>query len=222
MDPIASPKTRRMTRVKKVFRKRWVWACLILLVWLILIGVTVNRYAPKPRVKGPGEDVQKYKFMHCDQCMMEMPYNPALDGTRCPKCQPPKTGFFMPTETSAKTGAASMSPWMKVYVGWLVETVLMLAGLTYVLYRPLDDPTKQFFVVSCPTCNQRLRYRAVSHGGLGSCSRCKRMLRFPSEDDAVSEEEVLRADAAAAADEYNRALDEADAQAQADEDARHK
>jgi uncharacterized paraquat-inducible protein A len=213
LEPTASKKTRRMARVRRVFRKRWVWACIILLVWLIAVGMAVKKLGPKPRQ--PGEDTTKYKYLHCSECGLEVQYTQTLDNSRCLKCVPPKTGFFVPTTESMKAGGgAALSPWMKVYVAWLVETVIMLGSLTYLLYRPIQDPTKLFFVVVCPSCNQRLRYRAVSHGGLGSCSRCKRMLRFPDEEDAVTEEAVLAADAAAAAADYDRAMAEADARAE--------
>ena len=99
-----------------------------------------------------------------------------------------------------------MSPWSKVYIAAFVETVVMLAVVTFLLSRPVPDPTTALFVVACPNCGQRLRYRAVSHGGLGSCSRCKRMFRFPDEHDAVSEAELMRAEEAA----RERALAEAD------------
>jgi Zn-finger nucleic acid-binding protein len=201
-----------MARFKRVLRARALWAGVVVLVWLIAVGLTVTHFGPKPRAKG---DTSMYKFLHCDQCNLEMTYAQNLDGKRCPKCLPPKSGFMVPTEKSIKSGSGAMPPWTKVYVGTFVETVVMLGVMVYLMYLPVADPTKMFFVVACPTCSQRLRYRAVSHGGLGSCSRCKRMLRFPDESDAVSEEEVLRADAAAAAAEYDRAADEADAEEEA-------
>ena len=104
----------------------------------------------------------------------------------------------MPTEASIKSGMGALPPWTKVYVASFVATVVMLALVTFLLYRPVVDPRTVYYVVACPHCNQRLRYRAVSHGGLGSCTRCKRMLRFPDEESAVTEAAVLRADEAAA------------------------
>jgi hypothetical protein len=194
-------------RVRRAFRRRWVQVCLIALVWLLALGISFNRLGPKPN-----KDPAKLQFMHCDNevCHFEIPYNKDMDGKWCPKCQGQKReGFFVGTEKSIKTGA-QMSPWTRVYVAAFVETVLMLAGITYLLYRPVPDLTNLFFVISCPYCNQRLRYRAVSHGGQGACSRCKRILKFPDEEDAVTEEEVLRADAAQAEAEMRRAQAEAE------------
>ena len=108
-----------------------------------------------------------------------------------------------------------MDPWMKVYVSTFLETVIMLGVVTYLMYREVPDPNSQFFIVGCPYCNQRLRYRAVSHGGLGSCSRCKRMIRFPDEEDAVTEADVYAADEAQARAEAERAQAAAEAEAEA-------
>jgi hypothetical protein len=196
-------------RVKRAFRRRWVQVCIVLLVWLLALGVSFNRLSPKPN-----KDPAKLQYMHCDNeaCRFEIPYDKDRVGQQCPKCKGVKggkEGFFVGTEKSVKTGV-QMSPWTRVYVAVFVESVLALAGITYLLYRPVPDLTNLFFVISCPYCNQRLRYRAVSHGGQGACSRCKRILKFPDEEDAVTEEEVLRADAAQAEAEMRRAQAEAE------------
>jgi hypothetical protein len=213
--------TRRWRRVKRTFRRRWVQACVLVLVWLAALGGTTLGLAPKTGAKA---DKGKLAFMHCDNpaCKFELPYNKDMDGKQCPKCrgQDAKTeGFFVGTEKSIKTtkGMSEMSPWTRIYMILFVETVLMLGFLTYLMYRTIHDPATQFFMIACPHCNQRLRYRAVSHGGQGACSRCKRILRFPDEEDAVSEEEVFKADAEAAAAEAARLRSEAEADAEARE-----
>ncbi len=198
MESSAPSKTSWLKRLKRAIRKRWAQVCIVGLVWLVAVSVSVRHYGPKKVEKATEADAEKYKFLHCDKCNTELSYNKELVGKPCPRCPAPNTGFYVPTEASIKSGSGAMSPWMKVYVATLVETVVMLAVVTFLLYRPVPDPTTAYFVVVCPYCNQRLRYRAVSHGGLGSCSRCKRMLRFPPEEDAVTEGEVLRADEAAA------------------------
>jgi hypothetical protein len=86
--------------------------------------------------------------------------------------------------------------------------VLFLGVIVYLLYLPVTDPTKVFYVISCPYCAQKLRFRAVSLGGIGSCVRCKRMIRFPGEEDAVLEELFLRAGEQAAYDEYQALREE--------------
>ena len=212
MDPISPSKPNWFGRARRAFRKRWVWVCIVGLVWLLVVAVSVSRFMPKK--SAPGADAGKYKFMHCDQCKTELPYNKDLDGKKCAKCQPPKTGYYVATEVSVKSGAGALSPWAKVYVAAFVETVVMLAAVTFLLYLPVPDPKTLYFVVACPYCSQRLRYRAISHGGLGSCSRCKRMLRFPAEADAVTEDEVLRADAAEAEADAERLRTEAEERAE--------
>lgn len=215
MDAPPRTKTTRLRTVKRTFRKRWVWVCLVCLVWVITALLSYYRLAPKGSggaKTGDQADTSNFKFMHCDQCQTELPYNKSLDGKRCAKCQPPKTGFYVGTEISMKSGKGSLPPWTKVYVTIFVETVIFLGVLTYLLYRPVPDPNAMFFIVACPYCNQRLRYRAASHSGLGSCSRCKRMIRFPDEDDAVTEAEVYAADEATARAEAERAEAEAEAQ----------
>ncbi|QJW99275.1 hypothetical protein [Frigoriglobus tundricola] len=218
MENVPRPKTTRIRTVKRVFRKRWIQVGLVLLVWLLTGSLLYARLAPKPVVRGEKGDTSKFKFLHCDQCNMELPYNKDLDSRPCPKCPPPKSGFYVPTETSAKSGKAALPPWTKVYVALFTDTVLMLGAVTYLMYRKVPDPNSVFFIVACPYCNQRLRYRAVSHGGLGSCSRCKRMIRFPDEDDAVTEAEVYAADEASARAEAELARAEAEAEAEAQRD----
>jgi hypothetical protein len=179
-------------------------------VWLLVLGGTVAGLAPKAPKPG---DTSKFKYLHCDNetCRLELPYNKDMDGKRCPKCQTAmgKEGFLVPSERSFREGPG-ISPWTRVYVALFIETVAMLAAMTYMMYRPVQDPATTFFMIACPYCNQRLRYRAISHGGQGACSRCKRILRFPEEEDAVPEEEVLLADAAAAEAEAARVQAEAE------------
>jgi hypothetical protein len=181
--------------VRLAFRKRWVQVCLILLAWLLVGLLTVTWMAPKTIAKG---DTSQYKYLHCDQCGMEIPYNKELDQKHCAKCPPEKGGFYMPTVTSIKSGFGGLSPWRWVYMTLFIETLGMLAGVTYLLYLPVADPAFVYFVLACPYCGQRLRYRAVSLGGLGGCSRCKRMIRFPEEEGAVREEDAPKADEEAA------------------------
>ncbi len=214
----STTRTRSWRRVKRTVRRRWVQAGLVLLFWLVVLGATVAKLAPKAATKA---DAANYKYMHCsnDACRFEMPYNADMIGKRCDRCRGKDVkveGYFEGSKDSVKSGKGAMSPWARVYVIMFVETVAMLALVTYLMYRTVPDPATQFFVITCPYCNQRLRYRAVSHGGQGACSKCKRILRFPEEEDALSEEDMNRADAEAAQAEAAAAQAEADAQEPAD------
>jgi Zn finger protein HypA/HybF involved in hydrogenase expression len=171
---------------RKAFRKRWVQVRITVVAGVLVAGVCARLFAPRERQKS---DKAGYKYLHCDQCRMEMTYNPELEGRRCPKCQPPKTGYLQPTESSIKSGSGDPSPWKWVYIASAVDA---LATLGVVVYLPVPDPTATFFVCNCPHCNQRMRFRQVSLGGLGMCPKCKRPVRFPDEDDAVLEADDLR------------------------------
>ncbi len=183
-----------------------------------MVLLTLAYVAPKSPEKGKDKDTSGLKFLHCDQCKMELPYNKEMDGKRCPKCQPPKTGFYVATEHSIKGGGSGgLDPWRYVYVSILIETIVMLGVSVRVLSKPIFDPKQAYYILPCPHCNQRLRYRGVSLGSLGSCSRCKRMLRFPEEEEAMLEVDVqkLEAEVAQMLAEQALAAEEAAAEAKA-------
>jgi uncharacterized protein YbaR (Trm112 family) len=177
---------------KLAFRKRWVQVLVVFLIYVLSGLLTVPLLGPKQIAKG---DTSSFKFMHCPVCKLELPFN--KDMKKCPKCIKGNVGFLVPTARSLKDGALA-DPWRWIYAAWFVETIAMLSGVVYLLYLPVVDLTKVYYILACPYCSQRLRYRAVSLGGIGSCSRCKRMLRFPEEEDAILEEDMLKADEQAA------------------------
>lgn len=165
-------------------------------IWLFLVLLTVSGLAPaEPGKKGDAAKAG-YKFIHCSECKMELPYNADMADKRCPKCQPPKTGYFKATQASIKSGGSgAIDPWRYVYVAVFIESVVMLGLTVKVLSAPIFDPKQAYYILPCPHCGQRLRYRGVSLGSLGSCSRCKRMLRFPEEEEAMREEDVQKLEA---------------------------
>lgn len=187
-------------RVLAAFRRRWVQVGLVVVTGGLAIGATSLALAPKDRKKpgtaGADKDQAQFKFMHCDNCRLEIPYNPEQEGRRCPKCQPPKTGFFVATRKSIKEGGEP-NPWRWYNVAVGFESVAVLGAVVYLLYLPVRDPSSVWYIFDCPHCSQKLRFRAVSLGGAGMCSRCKRMVRFPDEGEAVREDvyqmEELRA-----------------------------
>jgi hypothetical protein len=203
MGPIVVKTTKKKTwvrHVKLAIQKRWVQLCIVLLLWLFAMLLTTLILKPKTIAK---EDTSQFKFVRCDVCKMELPYQPEIANKRCPKCAPPKTGFLIPTTSSLKSGSGGLDPWRWVYSGLFVETIGFLAGIVYLLYLPVSDPTKIYYVLPCPYCAQKLRYRAVSLGQIGSCSRCKRMIRFPEEEEAVLELAALKAEEQAAIAEFH-------------------
>jgi hypothetical protein len=203
MGPIVVKTTKKKSwvrHVKLAIQKRWVQLCIVLLLWLLIMPVTVLLLKPKTIAKG---DTSQFQFVCCDVCKIELPYNPDIANKRCPKCLPPKTGFLIPAVSSIKSASGGLDPWRWVYSGLFVETIGFLAGVVYLLYLPVTDPTKTYYVLPCPHCAQKLRYRAVSLGQIGSCSRCRRMIRFPEEEDAVLETVSLKAEEQAAIAEFH-------------------
>ena len=190
--------------VRLAARKRWVQLGIGLLLWLLVGLLTTLVLKPKVIAKG---DTSQFKFVRCDVCQMELPYSQDMANKRCPKCAAPKTGFLLPAKESLKAGG-ELDPWRWVYSALFVETVIFLACIVFLLYLPVADPTKVYYVVCCPYCAQKLRYRAVSLGGIGSCSRCKRMIRFPEQEDAVLEADVLKAEEQAAVAEQRALLEQ--------------
>jgi hypothetical protein len=173
----------------RALRVRWVQVCITLLAGALVVMASSLAFAPKARAR---TDKTGYKFMHCDQCKTEMTYNRELEGKPCPRCRPPKTGYFRPTETSIKEGSGDKDPWRWVYLATAVEALATVGVVVYLLYLPVPDPTATYYLCNCPHCGQRTRFRQVALGGIGQCPRCKRPFRFPDEDDAVPEADFLK------------------------------
>jgi uncharacterized paraquat-inducible protein A len=174
-------------RAIKNLRKRWVQVLLAFVTGAFAVAVTARILIPRSAAGIKDKEAAGYKFLHCNQCMLELAYNAELDGKRCPKCQPPRTGFFVATKDSIRSGG-DVSPNRWFYVAAGIEALATLGAVVYIAYLPTRDPTQIYYVFHCPECDQRLRFREVSLGELGQCPRCENILRFPDEDDAVRED----------------------------------
>lgn len=132
-----------------------------------------------------------YKFMHCTTCGLERPYEAAKANERCMKCQPPKVGYYEPTEHPVGANGRS-NPWRWFNIAIGVEVLALLGTLFYTL-RPVKDKEKQqvHWRCSCPHCNWRLRFRASLAGKSGQCPRCRRFFHFPTEDAEIEESEPV-------------------------------
>ncbi|OWK43969.1 hypothetical protein [Fimbriiglobus ruber] len=159
----------------------------VVLGGLAVAGASAKTLIPKNDSKGP-VDPNVYKYLRCDVCNTELPYNKELDGKRCPRCQPPNTGFFYKQKDSLKDLGRGSYPLRWFYTAVGLDFLVVLAVVVYVLYRPYTNPADTYYVCTCTTCNQRLRFREISLGELGQCPRCKSILRFPGEDEAVTED----------------------------------
>jgi len=181
-------------RAWKSLRKRWVQVFVVVSSGVLLAGIAYLLLAPKTSDAAKlaaDKKAGKYKYLSCDKCNMELPYNPELDGKKCSKCKPPKTGFYTPTVASRKDGGGP-DPWKWFILAVAFDGLAVAGTVVYLSSLPVLDPSAVFYVFNCPHCAQRLRFRQLALGGIGQCSRCKRPLRFPDEDHAVLESQLLR------------------------------
>lgn len=166
-------------------RRRWVQVVLVLFGSGVVMLVSGLILAPKaiPKAVDP-------KFLYCPKCEFEMRYDVKYDGEPCNKCRDEPVGTFEARDESVKKNGKSR--WRWVYLAIALEAIATLGGVVYLLYRPAHSSSTTYYVFSCPHCGQRLRFRHVSLGGLGQCTRCKRPVRFPGELEAVREEDLIR------------------------------
>jgi len=131
------------------------------------------------------------KLLYCPKCEHEQRYDSKYDGESCTKCRDEPVGKLEGIAESKKV-VGKKSPWKWFNVALAIEGVATVAAVVIVLSRQARVSETTFFVFSCPHCGQRLRFRSVSLGGLGQCKRCKRPVRFPTEEHAVREEDLIR------------------------------
>ncbi|MFO0803814.1 MAG: hypothetical protein U0791_11935 [Gemmataceae bacterium] len=167
-------------------RQRWVQVALTVGAGLLIMALSVFVLAPKrvPRPKDP-------KYIFCPKCEYETRYEAKLDGEPCPKCPEDPVGTLIGRDVSIKE-VAQKSPWKWVYLSIALEAIATTGVVVYLLNRTGGSSATIYYVFRCPHCGQRLRFRQASLEGLGQCSRCKRPVRFPSEDDAVKEEDLIK------------------------------
>lgn len=167
-------------------RQRWVQVALVISGGALLMLTSALVLAPKPEPKA-----RDPKFLFCPKCENESRYDTKYDGEPCTRCRDEPVGTLVGRDESVKQVGVK-SRWRWVYLATSLELLVTVGAVVYLLYRPASDPGNTFYVFSCPHCGQRLRFRQVSLGGIGQCSRCKRPVRFPQEGEAVREEDLLR------------------------------
>jgi Zn finger protein HypA/HybF involved in hydrogenase expression len=186
----------------EALRRRWVQVALASVLGALSVGISAAVLAPKKTPK-PLEPA----FIFCPKCEFEARYDPKLDGEECPHCSAEPLGHLEGREKSIKE-VGTKSRWRWFHLAASIELLLTLGTVVYLLYRPLPDPSNTYYVFSCQHCYQRLRFRHLSLGALGQCSRCKRLVRFPTERDAVKEEDLMREEAERMAAETDDGEDE--------------
>src|SRR5262245_60061266 len=112
-------------------RRRWVQLLLVFVGFGAAFATSGALLSPPPDKSRPAAE-KEYQYLHCDQCKMEIPYNPDLAEKPCPKCQPPKAGFFRPTRTSVKEGG-DPSPWRWYNLALAVESLATGGAVVYLL-----------------------------------------------------------------------------------------
>jgi len=180
------PRTPWKDRVARALRRRWVQVVLVLFGGALLM--LLSGWLLKPKAEARAKDP---RYLVCPKCEVETRYDSKLDGEPCPICTEDPPGVLVGRDESVKD-VGRKSPWRWVHLAVSFEAILTVGGVVYLLYRPAADPSNTFYVFSCPHCVQRLRFRHVSLGGLGQCSRCKRPVRFPSIHEAVLEDDLIR------------------------------
>jgi hypothetical protein len=141
---------------------------------------------------GVGKDGKKkkivYMFMHCPECLDEMPYNTNLK--TCNNCE--AGAALVPTERSIRDEGPQMSARGKLVVLLVVIAVLGQATAFFLVYRyrllkRLEEAYKnRVLVCRCPFCKRKLGYNAQKIGSGVTCPRCKTAFVLPK---PVEEEE---------------------------------
>ncbi|QEL18382.1 hypothetical protein [Limnoglobus roseus] len=136
---------------------------------------------------GQARAKEEYKYLICNSCKLEVLYTAELDNHTCPKCQPPKVGYLMPSKTSIKSGGDG-NPWRRYNVAVAIEAVLYLALIYYLLSRPVDEtPTE--FVLTCLHCGLSLQYKPDGFDQYAICPGCEQVIKLPDEDEAMTRED---------------------------------
>ena len=200
LDPTSAERDLSWSELaKRKLRRRWVQVALVMVIGLLLMGLSALILAPKRAVRE-----KEPNFLYCPKCEAESRYDQKFEGEPCTKCSDDPVGVLVGRANSIKDTGAKKSPWKWVYLAVSLEALVSVSSIVYLLSRTHVDPSSTYYVFSCPHCGQRLRFRHVALNGLGQCSRCKRPVRFPGEDGAVLESDLIREE------EARRAAEEAD------------
>jgi DNA-directed RNA polymerase subunit RPC12/RpoP len=157
---------------------------LIIVLGAGVVAVAATVYYLQPHKPDPGKE--DYKFMHCERCGTEFPYN--KDQTtemQCPRCAP-KLSVMVPTKESVKT-AGTHNPYTRMFMMIYGELVVIMIAVLYVTRRRSGEEDVDYLFMRCRNCQQKLRYREQQVGQFGKCPRCKRPIIFPAESLSIDE-----------------------------------
>ena len=129
-----------------------------------------------------------YKFMHCEQCKAEVPFDPITVKGPCLRC-PTKDGTLRGTVDSIRSkagaeAAAKANPWKWFNIAMIFESVLFL-GAARLRFKTSAASIKrrERLLELSPLQVALLRFRESLLGKGGQCPRCKRLFRFPETAD---------------------------------------
>ncbi len=168
--------------------KKWLQVLISIILFGLAISASHRVLVPKSAVTSAekAKEEAEFKFMHCDKCMKEMPYNKDLAGrpSMACKCKQGGGGFWGATKTSAINSA---SPKRFFYTATLVESLLWLAALYWLLARKEDGPRHYFY--KCIHCRDMLRYSKSGFDLLVVCPSCGLFIRLPTQEEALTQDD---------------------------------
>ena len=177
-------------RILANFGKKWVQVIIAFLVLTLVLFAAHRVFVPKP--KGEKEAKAGFKYMHCSKCNVELTYNEEMANKRSMGCKCKSdvvdVGVWEPTEKSLKDGGGDGEGKVPFYTTVLVGTTLFMAVLWYLLAR--KDLTPTHFHLSCLHCKEVLRYTKDGFDKLVECPTCEQPIRLPSEEEALSREDM--------------------------------
>ena len=148
----------------------------VLLVTVVFAAVLVGTWF----LMGPIE--KNLKFMHCERCKNEWPYDHVKVLQKCPRCAPKHVEKMVATMKPLKENPGT--PMSRFLLFGAFEAVLFLISLYFAIRPPGGKIMENVLYCNCPHCKWRLRFKESSVGKGGVCPRCKRMFRFPELQEA--------------------------------------
>lgn len=174
-------------RVLANLMKRWLQVFIAFVAFAIASYVTQRVLGPKEIAKNAVKDPKVYKYLCCSECRFEIPYNTDQENIICPKCKPPKVGYFKAAKESIKNGG-DRNPWRMYNIGIAVEATTLLALIYLILSRPIKaDPT--FYVVNCIHCGLLLKYQPDGVDRFAICAGCDEIIKLPDADEVMTTED---------------------------------
>jgi endogenous inhibitor of DNA gyrase (YacG/DUF329 family) len=171
-------------RILKNLGKKWLQVIFSVVVLGIALSLSHRLLVKKATTEAAKKKEEaSFKFMHCDKCSKEMPYNKDLankPAMAC-KCKQGDAGYWTATAESVANG---QSPLRFFYTAILVESLVWLISLYYLLAR--KDSAPQFYFHKCLHCRDMLRYTKAGFDLLVVCPSCGLYIRLPTDEEALT------------------------------------